>query len=169
MNSESPALQNSASQNPSRPVDHHAIRRNLAYLWDPKNPNRPTRFRTRAILKTLRYVGVFIFWRLLRTLRYALVGSLVAAAAGTLLGPLTGGVSVLLAPPDIISGAGVGVMWALIRFRWRKFANTVREGKEEGADPRGDERNDAERATEDERRRKGVEGSKMGRQFDPLT
>lgn len=121
-----------------------AIRTNLGYVMDPnKDGSKPARFRTRALLKTLRYVAIFIFWRLIRSVRYAIVGSIVAALAGTAIGSVASGVGFFIAPPGILAGAGEGLLWGLGRYGWRTMARRAREGKVEGADPRQDEKVDA--------------------------
>lgn len=117
---------------------------NLGYVIDPnKDGPKPARFRTRALLRTLRYVAIFIFWRLIRSLQYAIVGSIVAALAGTAIGSVTGGVGFFIAPPGILAGAGVGLLWGLGKYGWRTLARRAREGKVEDADPRQDEKVDA--------------------------
>ena len=125
-------------------VSHHDIRRNLSYLIDPASKeNRPVRVRTRAALKTLRYVTIFVFWRLVRYVKYAVVGSLVAAVAGSALGPFMSGAAFLIAPPGILAFAGVGIMWGIAKFSWKTMARRVRHGQEGKASPRKDERADA--------------------------
>src|ERR1700748_717616 len=128
MNSEAMSPTRGSSEPPpttKKPVSHSSIRRNLAYLINPQRPNQPARLRTRTALKTIHYVAVFIFWRLLRTVRYAIVGSVIAGFQGTVLGPLASGAAFFLAPTGILAGAGAGIMWALFRFRWRRFVRTV--------------------------------------------
>jgi len=148
-------------------ITNHNIRQKLSYLVSPQGPNQPAKLRTRTILKTLHYVTVCIFWRALRTLRYAIAGSLIAAVAGSALGPLVGGAAFFLAPPGILAGAGVGVLWALARFRWRKFRKTVKEGGKDGTSARSDEKSDAENEhLLDSRQKRALDMS--NRQFDPL-
>lgn len=121
-----------------------SLRTNLGYVIDPnKDGPKPARFRTRTLLKTLRYVAIFIFWRLLRSIRYAIVGSIIAALAGTAIGTVASGVGFFIAPPGILAGAGVGLLWGLGKYSWRILAKRAREGKVEGADPREDERVDS--------------------------
>jgi hypothetical protein len=120
-----------------------SFRRNASYLFKPDNEHRPARFRTRALLKTLRYVSIFIFWRLVRYAKYALVGSLAAAVAGTVFGSVASGAAVVIAPTGILAGAGVGLLWGLGKFGWRTMAKRTRSGDVHSADPRKDEHNDA--------------------------
>jgi hypothetical protein len=122
-----------------------SLRRNTAYLLNPNaDPSaRPARFRTRTLLKTLRYTSIFIFWRLVRYAKYALIGSLAAALAGTAIGSVASGAAFVLAPTGIFAGAGVGLLWGLGKFGWRTLGRRVRKGKVDGADPRKDEDFDA--------------------------
>jgi hypothetical protein len=120
-----------------------SFRRNASYLFNPDNDHRPARFRTRALLKTLRYVSIFIFWRLVRYAKYALVGSLVAAVAGTAIGSVASGAAFVIAPTGIFAGAGVGLLWGLGKFGWRTLARRARNGDVHAADPRKDENYDA--------------------------
>merc|ERR1711939_1163352 len=59
-------------------------KRNLNYLFSPTTANvdKPARLRTRALLRTCRYIGQFIIWRLVRWAKYAAVGALIAAVGG---------------------------------------------------------------------------------------
>ncbi len=57
-----------------------SAKHNFAYLYNPSSTaHRPARIRTRALLRSLRYIGIFIFWRIVRYAKYALVGTLLAA------------------------------------------------------------------------------------------
>jgi hypothetical protein len=103
----------------------------------------------------------------LRTIRYAIVGSVIAAVAGTALGPLASGAAFFLAPTGILAGAGVGIMWALFKFRWRRFATTVKEGREDLADARSDERSDAVDEPSSVKRTNSALAI-SNRQFDPM-
>jgi hypothetical protein len=69
-----------------------SARRNLSFLLNPSkaSPNSPTRLRTRALLRTLRYISIFVFWRVVRYAKYIAVASLVAsvgAAASGVVAP----------------------------------------------------------------------------------
>jgi hypothetical protein len=71
-----------------------AAKRNLSYLINPsKTTDHPQRFRTRTFLRTLNYVGKFIFWRIVRYAKYVAIGSLVAAVGATAFGGLISGVA----------------------------------------------------------------------------
>lgn len=117
-------------------------KRNAAYLIDPTKSAAPDRRRTRALLKTGRYIIIFLFWRLVRYAKYAAVGAVTAAIAGTAIGSFASGVGFILAPPGILAGAGVGLVWGLGKFGWRTLARRVRSGDVERADARGDEHKD---------------------------
>jgi len=112
------------------------------YLYDPKHNSAPGRYRTRAFLRTLRYVGVFLFWRLVRYAKYAAVGALTAAVAGTTIGAFASGVGFLIAPTGILGGAGIGLTWAIAKFGWKSFAKTVKHGDVDGSSARHDEKNE---------------------------
>ncbi|PNS21048.1 hypothetical protein CAC42_3385 [Sphaceloma murrayae] len=126
----------------NQPSALETTRRNAAYLINPSKSTAPTRRRTRAILKTARYIGTFIFWRLVRYAKYAAVGAVTAAIAGTAIGSFASGVGFILAPPGILAGAGVGLVWGLGKFGWRTLARRVKSGDVERADARGDEHRD---------------------------
>jgi hypothetical protein len=93
----------------------------------------------------LRYIAIFIFWRLVRYAKYAAVGALITAVAGTAIGSVASGAAFFIAPPGILSGAGVGLLWAVGRFGWRRArARMQRAQQDERVDPREDEKADAE-------------------------
>jgi hypothetical protein len=119
-----------------------SFRRNASYLFRPDKDHRPARFRTRALLKTARYISIFIFWRLVRYAKYALIGSVAAAVAGTAIGSVVSGVGFIVAPTGIFAGAGVGLLWGLGKFGWRTLARRTRGGDVD-SDPRKDELLDA--------------------------
>src|SRR5580658_8465658 len=74
-----------------------AAKQNISFLYSPSSAsNAPARLRTRAMLRSLHYVGVFIFWRIVRYAKYALVGAVLAAVGGSAMGS---GVAFLVAPP----------------------------------------------------------------------
>lgn len=125
----------------------------IKFLVDPKTGPQPTHLRTRTILRSLRYVTIFIFWRLVRYAKYAAVGAIVAAVSGTAIGSVASGAAFLLAPTGILGGAGVGLLWAVGRFGWRRArARMDRRHHDESGDPRKDEQEDAhEGAIEQER------------------
>ena len=114
-------------------------RKDAAYLISPKDSPAPASRRTRVLLRSLRYIFVFAFWRLVRYAKYAAAGALTAALAGTALGTVTGGVGFILAPPGILAGAGVGLIWAVAKFGWRTAASRIRSGDTE-VSAREDER-----------------------------
>jgi hypothetical protein len=114
-------------------------KRTVAYLAHPDASNAPDRRRTRALLRSFRYVSVFIFWRLVRYAKYAAVGAITAAIAGTAIGSVASGAAFIIAPPGIFAGAGVGLIWGLGKFGWRVLAKRVRTGETHNANPRLDE------------------------------
>jgi len=121
-----------------------SAKQNLNYLIHPDKAHAPARFRTRAFLRTVRYISVFIFWRLVRYAKYVAIGSATAALAGTAIGSIITGAGFIIAPTGIFAGAGAGLLWGMGKFGWRILGSRVRTGTTHGADPRADERMDAE-------------------------
>jgi hypothetical protein len=100
-----------------------SAKQNLHFLFAPDSPSspRPAHLRTRALLRSLRYIGIFIFWRIVRYAKYAVVGSIVAALGATAFGGVVSGVGWILAPPTILGTAGIGVVWAIGKWGFRKM------------------------------------------------
>lgn len=100
-----------------------SAKRNLHYLLAPNSPNapHPAHLRTRALLRSLRFIGIFIFWRIVRYAKYALVGSLVAAIGASAFGGVVSGAAFVLAPPTIASSVGIGMIWMLGKWGFRKM------------------------------------------------
>ena len=115
----------------------------LKYLYDPTHGPQPSHLRTRSLLRTARYIAIFIFWRLFRYAKYAAVGALTAAVASTAVGSVLSGAAFVIAPTGILGGAGAGLIWAMAKFGWRR-AKARMDGKGRGDDPRMDEKADAE-------------------------
>jgi len=114
-------------------------KQNLAFLVHPDSATAPNARRTRALLRSLRYIGIFVFWRLYRYAKYAAVGALTAAVAGTAIGSVASGAAFVLAPTGIFAGAGVGFLWALGKFGWRILGRRLKTGETHSANPRMDE------------------------------
>jgi hypothetical protein len=112
----------------------------LKYLYDPTHGPQPARLRTRSLLRSARYIAIFIFWRLFRYAKYAALGALGAAVAGTAIGSVVSGAAFVVAPTGIVGGAGAGLLWAVGKFGWRR----ARARMERSGDPRVDERADAD-------------------------
>lgn len=100
-----------------------SAKHNLHYLFAPDSPSapRPARLRTRALLKSLRYIGVFVFWRIVRYAKYALVGSVVAAVGASAFGGVLSGAAFVLAPPTLLTSVGIGAIWAMGKWGFRKM------------------------------------------------
>jgi hypothetical protein len=104
---------------------------NLHYLFSPGNSaNIPAHRRTRALLRSLRYIGIFVFWRIVRYAKYALVGSIVAAVGATAFGGVVSGAAFFLAPPTLAGSLGIGLIWAVGKWGFRKsgMGRRVEEG-----------------------------------------
>ncbi|KAI5477553.1 blue-light-inducible Bli-3 protein [Pseudohyphozyma bogoriensis] len=95
---------------------HTALRTNLTYLIKgPANAAaHPASLRTRSILRTTRYVLKFVFWRLVRYFKYALVGAGVAALAGTFGATMLPWVAAV-AVPSVPMAAALGLGTAVVK------------------------------------------------------
>ncbi|KAG9241355.1 hypothetical protein BJ878DRAFT_521183 [Calycina marina] len=100
-----------------------SAKQNLQYLWKPNSPNvlHPTGLRTRALLRSLRFIGIFVFWRVVRYAKYALVGSVVAAIGASAFGGVISGAAFVLAPPTLFTSVGIGLIWAMGKWGFRKM------------------------------------------------
>lgn len=140
INIEEPSTETKANIRSSSAL--HSAKRNLHFLFSPDSPNapHPARLRTRALLRSLRYIGIFIFWRVVRYAKYALVGSVVAAIGASAFGGVISGAAFVLAPPTLFTSVGVGLIWAMGKWGFRKMhigervgvnaERQVNEGKE---------------------------------------
>ncbi|GAA5996862.1 uncharacterized protein JCM10292_006048 [Rhodotorula paludigena] len=120
-------------------------RNHLAYLVNPKTGPAPASLITRSSLRTLRYTLRFVFWRLVRYAKYAIIGAGAAALAGTFAGAALPWVGALIVP-SVPVAAAMGATTALIKFTWRHRGNHFRQGwlaGGEGRDARADEARDA--------------------------
>ncbi|KAH6655159.1 hypothetical protein BKA67DRAFT_657114 [Truncatella angustata] len=127
-------ISNSRSSHPSSSApstDAHAdaasksaltkAKHNLTYLFNPKDTaHAPARLRTRALLRSLRYISTFIFWRIVRYGKYVVVGSVVAALSATAVGSFATGVGWLVAPPTIAGTIGIGALWTIGKWGFSK-------------------------------------------------
>lgn len=96
-------------------------RRNFGFLINPTTAaDKPTRMRTRALLRTLRYVGQFIFWRLVRWAKYAAYGAAVAAVSATAFGTFVSGAGFVLAPTGIVGSIMAASIWGVGKYIARK-------------------------------------------------
>jgi hypothetical protein len=109
-----------------------SAKQNIHYLISPSSPDvlRPAHLRTRALLRSLRYIGIFVFWRIVRYAKYALVGSIVAAIGASAFGGVVSGAAFVLAPPTLLTSVGIGAIWALGKWGFRKLrvGEKVQEG-----------------------------------------
>lgn len=109
-------------------------RTNLSYLIAPSSPNspRPASLRLRLLLRSLHSLGVFLFWRLYRWAKYALVGSVVAALGSVAVaGSVASGAGLFLAPTGIVGTVVAGTVWGVGKWGWRRLwrKRRVEEGK----------------------------------------
>lgn len=132
-------VESTAHTSPVKSTTFETAKRDIKYLIDPSKNKGPTRRRTRALLQTFRYIAKFLFWRLYRYAKYAAVGALCTAVAGTAIGTVASGAAFVIAPTGILGGAGIGLLWGLGKFSWRVMARRVRTGDVEHASARHDE------------------------------
>lgn len=128
-----------ARTTPNSHTSLQTAKKNLSFLIHPDSTHAPNKRRTRALLRSLRYIGIFIFWRLYRYAKYAAVGALTAAIAGTAIGSVASGAAFIIAPTGILGGAGVGLLWGMGKFGWRILGKRLRTGEAHTADARNDE------------------------------
>lgn len=57
----------------------------------------------------------------MRYAKYALVGSAVAALSATAIGGAVSGVGLVLAPPTLVGSVGIGLIWSLGKWGFRKM------------------------------------------------
>jgi len=97
-------------------------RRNFNYLISPDaSKDKPGRLRTRAFLRTLRYVTQFVFWRLVRWAKFAAVGAAVAAIGATAFGSVLSGVAWIAAPTSIGASIIAACIWGVGKFAARRL------------------------------------------------
>ncbi|GAA5990951.1 hypothetical protein JCM11641_007442 [Rhodosporidiobolus odoratus] len=143
------AASHASPSHPEPPTKLARTRANLAFLANPKAA-APTSLVSRSSLKSLRYVLKFVFWRLIRYAKYALIAAGTTALAGTVIGTALPWVGALVFP-SVPVAACMGATTALIKFTWRHRGNRFRQGwlvGGEGRDARKDEAGDAKDAAE---------------------
>jgi len=129
----------------------------LRYLYNPTNSVAPPKRRTRVLLRSIRYILQFLYYRVLRSIKYAAIGAVTAAVAGTAIGTMTGGLGFVFAPTGILGGAGVGLLWGMGKMGWRVLASRVRRGDVYG-DAKSEEREAAHgQGMVDKRRQRGAD------------
>jgi hypothetical protein len=117
-------------------------RRNFKFLLNPGNAEQPARLRTRAFLRTFRYISQFILWRLVRWAKYAAVGALVAAVGATAFGSVLSGVAWIAAPPTVGASIIAATIWGVGKFAARRlhqrWKTTGEDAGEAAREYRGD-------------------------------
>lgn len=76
--------------------------------------------RTRALLRSVRYLGQFLFWRLVRWAKYAAVGFAVATVSATAIGSVFSGAAFVLAPTGIAGSIVAASVWGVGKYIARK-------------------------------------------------
>lgn len=119
--------------------EHNAtstLRRNLSYLYNPgasTSTDRPARLRTRALLHSLRSIGIFLYWRAVRWAKYAAVGAVVGALGSfAFAGSLASGVGAVVAPTGVLASIAVGGVWWVGRWAWGRYVRRGGRGREVG-------------------------------------
>jgi len=115
-----------------------AAKRNFNYLLNPsKATDHPSRLRTRALLRTLRYLGTFIFWRVVRYAKFVAVGAVVAAIGATAFGSVITGVAWIAAPTSITAAIVSASIWGAGKWGARRLHKRwERTGKDQGVELR---------------------------------
>ncbi|GAA6022778.1 hypothetical protein JCM8202_002775 [Rhodotorula sphaerocarpa] len=136
-----------------QPTRLSKARTGLAFLANPKQHPLPagSSLVTRSSLRTLRYVLKFVFWRLVRYAKYAMIGAGTAALAGTVLGTALPWLGALIVPSMPVAAA-MGATTALIKYTWRHTGNCFLKGWSaggQGHDARADEAGDAQDASDE--------------------
>jgi len=106
------------------------VRTNFNYLISPsKSSAAPgTSLRLRFLLRTLHSIGTFLFWRLYRWAKYAVIGSAIAALGTISIGGV-GALGLLAAPTGIVGSAALGTVWGVGRWGWKRVWNRGQKGK----------------------------------------
>jgi hypothetical protein len=115
-----------------------SAKRNLNYLLNPsKATDHPSRFRTRALLRSLRYLGIFIFWRVVRYAKFVAVGAVAAAIGATAFGSVVTGVAWVAAPTSIGAAIVSASIWGVGKWGAKRLHRRwERTGKDEGVELR---------------------------------
>ncbi|KAI9641630.1 hypothetical protein NHQ30_009484 [Ciborinia camelliae] len=90
-----------------------SLTQNIQYLLSPSSATspKPVRFRTRALLRALHSISIFIFWRVIRYAKYVAVGSVVAALSATTIGSFATGIGWIVAPTGVMGVLGMSTLW----------------------------------------------------------
>ena len=137
-------------------------KRNFKFLISPETSSeRPTRLRTRALLRTFRYLGQFIVWRLVKWAKYAAVGALVAAISASAFGGVVTGAAWIAAPPTIGASIFAATIWGVGKYAARKLHS---RWKTTGGDAGEIER---EQQSDHPLKREGTLGHELGPQAVP--
>ena len=137
-------------------------KRNFKFLISPDTTSeRPARLRTRAFLRTFRYLGQFIIWRLVKWAKYAAIGALVAAISASALGGVVTGAAWIAAPPTIGASIFAACIWGVGKYAARKLHQ---RWKTTGGDAAEVQR---ERQSDNPVKRDGTVGHEMGPEAVP--
>lgn len=115
-----------------------AAKRNFNYLLDPgAGGEHPSRLRTRALLRTLRYLTKFVFWRLVRYAKFIAVGAVATAIGATAFGSVISGVAWVAAPTSLTAAIVSGTIWGAGKWGARRLhGRWERDGGDTGVEAR---------------------------------
>ena len=114
-------------------------KRNFKFLISPDtSTDKPGRLRTRALLRTFRYVGQLIIWRLIKWAKYAAIGAAVAAISASAFGGVITGAAWIAAPPTMGASIIAACVWGVgkyaarkMHYRWKTTGQDVGEAERE--------------------------------------
>lgn len=75
---------------------------------------RPASLTTRSILTTSRYILRYLFWRVVRYGKYALLGAVATTIGGSALAAVSSGAAMLIAP-SFMTATALGIGWAVAK------------------------------------------------------
>jgi hypothetical protein len=115
-----------------------AAKRNFNYLINPSTATQhPSRFRTRALLRSVRYLATFIFWRVIRYAKFVAVGAVAAAVGATALGSVVTGVAWIAAPTSITAAIVSASIWGVGKWGAKRLhSRWERTGRDHGVELR---------------------------------
>lgn len=115
-----------------------SAKRNFNYLINPSSTtNHPSRFRTRALLRSVRYISTFIFWRLIRYAKFVAVGAVVTAIGATAFGSVITGVAWVAAPTSMAAAIVSASVWGVGKWGARRLNKRWKSsGGDEGVELR---------------------------------
>ncbi|GHJ85674.1 hypothetical protein NliqN6_2076 [Naganishia liquefaciens] len=115
-----PASPPTTSDRPAERSRYESLKTNVSYLAYGSAAGTaaaPASLKTRTLLRTTRYVLRYVFTRLVRYAKYAIIGSIGAALGGSLLASVASGAAFFVAPSALAS-TGIAIGWAVLKFAY---------------------------------------------------